>query len=108
MELLEDIQSDEVFTQFTEVEMAEGLRPEQFDSAQLRDHNLTQAWRDVQVMVGQKQDGVSQVFPHFMIMDTLLYCVTKNSANSLLSSKTVSKPGPLPLTRGIFREGEEV
>lgn len=57
MELLEDIQSDEVFTQFTEVEMAEGLRAEQFGSAQLRDHNLTQAWRDVQVMVGQKQDG---------------------------------------------------
>src|SRR4029434_2005065 len=79
---LEDIHSDEVFSQFPEVEMEEGLRPGQFGSAQLRDPNLTQAWRDVQVIEGQKQDGVSQVsLPHFMIKDKLLYRVTKKNSD---------------------------
>ena len=82
VEPLEDIHSDEVFSQFPEVEMEEGLRPGQFGSAQLRDPNLTQAWRDVQVIEGQKQDGVSQVsFPHFMIKDKLLYRVTKKNSD---------------------------
>lgn len=78
---LEDIQSDEVFSQFPEVEGEEEPRPGQFGSAQLRDPNLTQAWRDVQVIEGQRQAGVSQVsFPHFMIKDKLLYRVTKKNS----------------------------
>uniref|UniRef100_A0AAQ4RCG2 CCHC-type domain-containing protein n=1 Tax=Gasterosteus aculeatus aculeatus TaxID=481459 RepID=A0AAQ4RCG2_GASAC len=78
---LEDIQSDEVFSQFPEVEGEEEPRSGQFGSAQLRDPNLTQAWRDVQVIEGQRQAGVSQLsFPHFMIKDKLLYRVTKKNS----------------------------
>ncbi|CAB1421537.1 unnamed protein product [Pleuronectes platessa] len=41
VEPLEDIQSDEVFSQFPEVEMEGNLRPGQFGSAQLQDPDLT-------------------------------------------------------------------
>ena len=46
-EPLEEIQSDEVFSEFPQVEEDGTLRPGRFGSGQLQDPNLTQAWRDV-------------------------------------------------------------
>ena len=71
-------QGDQVFSEFPQVEADETLRPGRFGSAQLQNPNLTQPWRDVQVIEGQNQDGVSQVsFPHFMVKNKLLYQVTQ-------------------------------
>ena len=95
-EPLEEIQSEDVFSEFPQVEADETLRPGRFGSAQLHDPNLTQAWRDVRVIEGQKQDGVSQVsFPHFMVKNKLLYRVTQKDSEIceqlLVPSEYVSK-----------------
>ena len=49
-----------------------------FGNVQLQDPKLTQAWRDVQVIDGKLQEGVSELtFPHFMVKNELVYRVTK-------------------------------
>jgi len=88
-------ESSEIFSKCPQLEVApvSGLG----DLAQLRDPNLTQAWRDVQEVKDQRQDGVSQMsFPHFMVKNKLLYRVTEKNTEIFGCPQRLCLEGPVP------------
>ncbi|XP_035266158.1 uncharacterized protein LOC118223565 isoform X2 [Anguilla anguilla] len=89
---LEEVGSEETFTEFAPQPGSQTGEQGRFGTAQLQDPNLTQAWRDVQEIDGMPRPGVSETTPpYFLIEQGLLYRVSRvkeERVHQLLVPKT--------------------
>lgn len=92
VQIRDDIESHEVFSEFPPAEILQGERLGRFGTAQLQDPVLSQAWGNAQVIEGQPQVGVSRLtYPHFMIKNRLLYRVDQRRGETI-NQLLVPKP----------------
>ncbi len=63
-QVLKDLESHKVFSEFPPAETLQGERLGRFGTAQLQDPALTQAWSNAQMVEGQLQEGVSRLTIH--------------------------------------------